>query len=118
MSRTPSIDIPAQSIFQSRPSNDAVDRSKGNRDGLDHSAPSRDADGVRSVFSRGLDLPRTSTRERVFLKDRCYELRASEVRVLSTIGAFRVVDARDLEGGRDARRGELARLRHLNLIEV
>jgi len=45
-------------------------------------------------------------------------LRASEVRVLSTLGAFRVVDARDLEGGRDARGGDLARLRHLNLVEV
>src|SRR5688572_20771818 len=96
MSRSRPIDNTPQSPFHNRLSNDAVDRSPAGRDSLDHSARSRDPEDVRSVFSRGLDLPRTSTRERVFLKDRSYELQASEVRVLSTIGAFRVVDARDL----------------------
>ena len=72
----------------------------------------------RAVFARGLDLPRTDARERVTVKDRDYDLEVSEVRSLATIGAFRVVDSRDLDATPGARQGDLERLRDLKLVEV
>ena len=45
------------------------------------------------VFTRDLDLPRGPTRERVSPSQSLYHLRASEVRMLATVGAFRVVAA-------------------------
>jgi hypothetical protein len=51
----------------------------------------------RDVFTRDLGLPRGPDREIVHdARDRQYTLRASETRTLSTVGAFRVVSARDL----------------------
>lgn len=47
---------------------------------------------ARDALARQLDIPRTETRERVFVGDRGYPLRDSEVRVLATVGAFRVVE--------------------------
>src|SRR4051794_21904730 len=65
----------------------------------------------RDVFSRELDLPRGSTRRPVRDRDRSVDLRESEVRILATTGAFRVVPAKDLLDHRgrpaNARRGEL-----------
>ena len=97
----------------------ADEPSRGGR-GSSHGAHwEQPAVDVREVFSRSLDLPRSDIRERVHLKDRTYELKASEVRALATIGAFRVVDVRDLDtGSRDARTGDLAHLRNLKLIDV
>jgi hypothetical protein len=70
-------------------------------------------------FVRALTLNLGDTRERVYVRDRAYDLDASEVRRLATIGAFRVVDARDLEPtSPDARSGDLEHLRHWALIEV
>jgi hypothetical protein len=46
---------------------------------------------------QGLDLPRGRDREIVHdARDREYTLRGSETRTLSTVGAFRVVPAREL----------------------
>jgi hypothetical protein len=51
----------------------------------------------RDVFMRDLDLPRGPDREIVRDgRDRQYTLRRSETRTLTTVGAFRVVSARDL----------------------
>src|SRR5438270_1675889 len=62
----------------------------------DRSADPRDRD-PRDVFMRELKLPRGREREVVYdARDREYTLRGSETRTLSTVGAFRVVSARDL----------------------
>ena len=51
----------------------------------------------RDVFMRDLNLPRGREREIVHdPRERAYTLRGSETRTLSTVGAFRVVPARDL----------------------
>src|SRR4051812_37932505 len=51
----------------------------------------------RDVFMRDLNLPRGREREIVYdARDRQYTLRGSETRTLSTVGAFRVVSAREL----------------------
>lgn len=74
----------------------------------------------RDVFALSLDLPRGRERERVYVHDREYQLRASEARALATIGTFRVVPASDLrdDDGRtgDLRHGDLERLRSAGLI--
>lgn len=76
----------------------------------------------RDVFSRDLDLPRGSSRRPVRDRDRSIEVRESEVRILATTGAFRVVPAKDLldHHGRpsNARQGELRRLREEGLVET
>jgi hypothetical protein len=56
----------------------------------------------RDVFMRDLDLPRGPDREIVHdARDREYTLRGSDSRTLSTVGAFRVVSARDLRDHND-----------------
>jgi hypothetical protein len=50
----------------------------------------------RDVFARHLDLPRGTARERVYLRGRTYQLRGSDVRTLTAVGAFRVIPERDL----------------------
>ena len=93
-------------------------------DTRDRSSDPRDGDNVdvRDIFSRDLDLPRGAQRERVAHRDREYDLRASEVRTLATIGAFRAVpvsDLQDHDGRRaDLRHGDLERLRSAGLIQV
>jgi hypothetical protein len=77
----------------------------------------------RDVFMRDLDLPRGREREIVHdARDRAYRLRGSEIRTLSTVGAFRVVSAGDLRDhhGRpaDPRSGDMRHLRHEGLIQV
>ena len=84
----------------------------------------RDTEQVdpRDVFGRDLDLPRGLERERVHVHGHDYRLRASEVRTLSTIGAFRVVPLSDLHDDRgrtqDLWHGDLDRLRSAGLIRV
>lgn len=59
----------------------------------------RDSRGLdpRDVFMKDLSLPRGPEREIVHdTRNREHTLRGSETRTLSTIGAFRVVSARDL----------------------
>ena len=76
----------------------------------------------RDVFARDLDLPRGLERERVHAHEHTYDLRGSEVRMLATIGAFRVVPADDLRdaNGRQADlwHGDLGRLRSQGLVRT
>src|SRR3981081_2633098 len=72
---------------------------------------------------RDPDLPRGSDREIVHdARNRQYTLRGSETRTLSTVGAFRVVSARDLrdhnERPADPRSGDLRHLREEGLIRT
>lgn len=77
---------------------------------------------ARDVFSRDLSLPRSSSRRPVRDRDHVYELRQSEVRILATTGAFRVVPASELRDhhGRpaDPRDGDLRHLRELGLVHT
>lgn len=76
----------------------------------------------RDAFTRDLDVPRGSCRERVRVKDKEYRLSGDDVRVLATVGAFRVVPAGDLREPnprtptRPAR--DLERLRELGLLQT
>jgi hypothetical protein len=76
----------------------------------------------RDVFTRDLELPRGTSRERVRVNDREYRLSGDDVRVLATVGAFRVVSAAELREPnprtptRPAR--DLERLRELGLVET
>jgi hypothetical protein len=74
------------------------------------------------VFSRDLDLPRGSTRRPVSARTRTYELRESEVRLLATVGAFRVVPSSELRAhaGRavDPWHGDLWHLRESGLVRT
>ena len=80
------------------------------------------SEDARDVFTRDLDLPRGSSRERVRVNDREYRLSGDDVRVLATVGAFRVVPAGDLREPsprtptRPAR--DLERLRDLGLVQT
>ena len=80
------------------------------------------SDDPRDVFTRDLDLPRGSSRERVRVNDKEYRLSGDDVRVLATVGAFRVVPAGDLREPnprtptRPAR--DLERLRDLGLVQT
>jgi hypothetical protein len=74
------------------------------------------------VFTRDLDVPRGPSRERVRANNREYRLSGDDVRVLATVGAFRVVPAADLREPnprtptRPAR--DLERLRDLGLVRT
>lgn len=76
----------------------------------------------RDVFTRELDLPRGSSRERVRLNGTECRLSGEDVRVLATVGAFRVVPSADLRESnprtptRPAR--DLERLRDLGLVRT
>lgn len=103
---------------------DSLDpRSHDSREREPHDSRDESLD-PRDVFTRDLDLPRGLERERVHIHghDQDYKLRGSEVRALSTIGAFRVVPADDLRDdlGRpgDVRHGDLERLRSAGLIRT
>lgn len=99
------------------------------RDRDDARWPDRDRDprergcDPRDVFTRGLNLPRGRDREIVYdSREREYALRGSESRSLATVGAFRVVPARDLrdrdDRPGDPRNGDLRHLREQGLIET
>lgn len=84
--------------------------------------PERDRD-PRDVFMRDLNLPRGRDRESVYdTRDREYTLRGSETRTLSTVGAFRIVSARDLcdhdDRPADPRSGDLRHLREQVLVRT
>jgi len=102
---------------QRRSGGDGPDVPRGGRSGST-SRPRQPADrDVTAALRQQLDLPRGDARERVELRDRSYQLRDSDVRVLATIGAFRVVDASDIQTDRDRWHGELHHLREAGLIE-
>jgi hypothetical protein len=73
-------------------------------------------DDVRDVFARSLDLPRGVDRELVRLGRQTLSLRGSEVRAIALIGAFRVVDIRDLQTRADRWNGDLEHLRQQRLV--
>jgi hypothetical protein len=97
-----------------------------NSGGLERDRRSRDRDqglDPRDVFVHDLDMPRGPDREIVRnAKNREYALRGSETRTLSTVGAFRVVSARDLrdhnDRSADPRAGDLRHLRDEGLIRT
>jgi hypothetical protein len=96
------------------------DLSCGSRGATDERAMS--STDPRDVFTRSLDLPRGTSRRRVRVRDHSFDLRAAEVRILATTGAFRVVPAKDLVDHRekpaDARTGDLRRLREAELVHT
>lgn len=96
------------------------DLARGGRGKSDDERPSP-ADDSRDVFSRELDLPRGPSRELVRVHSHEYKLRGSEVRVMATAGALRVVPADELRGpveGRNLLRKDLERLRDLGLVRT
>src|SRR5437762_2753513 len=109
---------------------DHAEDNPGNRHddsrGLERDRGSRDRDeglDPRDVFTRDLELPRGPDREIVHdARDREYSLRGSESRTLATVGAFRVVSARDLRDHNDRpadpRSGDLRHLREEALIRT
>ena len=72
-----------------------------------------DSEDPRDVFLRDLDLPRDDARERVDERTRSYSLNHDDSRTLATVGAFRVVAERDLEGQGGCAANARATLRHL-----
>ena len=77
---------------------DRPDLSRGSSARPDDSASTSEESG--DALTRELDLPRGSTRRPVKDRDRLINLRESEVRMLATAGAFRVVVASDLRDQR------------------
>ena len=91
--------------------------SRGRTDGRERSG----AD-PRDLFTERLELPRGDARERVSCRDRVYEIRGAESRLLATVGAIRVVPAGDLRdhAGRpaDPRERDLRHLREAGLVRT
>ena len=73
----------------------------------------REALSPRDALAQQLDLPCGDGREQFQIRERSCHLRGSEVRTLAAIGAFRIVDARDLGSDR-----ELAHLKESGLVEI
>ncbi len=96
------------------------DLSRGSASRPDDSGPGSGNSG--DALTRDLDLPRGSTRRPVRDRERWVDLRESEVRMLATAGAFRVMIASDLRDHRgrpaSAENGELRRLRESGLVET
>jgi hypothetical protein len=96
------------------------DVSRGGRVGTepDRLPPERD---YRDVFVRDLTLPQGPERERVRHRDRTYDLRGSETRLLTTVGALRVANAADLrepEQSARAAQHDVERLREAGLVDT
>ena len=91
--------------------------SQGSRGATEKRTPSGlDSNDPRDTFLRDVDLPRGPERERVRNRDRSYDLNGEESRLLSTVGAFRVVQVDDLRSAMaqdEGRRGVEAGVRHL-----
>ena len=109
--------------FDPRDFDDSRDRNEDFRDRDDERWPDRErGHDPRDVFTRDLDLPRGREREIVRDRDREYTLRGSESRTLATVGAFRVVSARDLrdhnEHPADPSSGDLRHLREQGLVRT
>ncbi|MBI3490400.1 MAG: hypothetical protein HY047_01160 [Acidobacteria bacterium] len=117
MSRRFDLDIPSE---HTRDRGDGSDRDlpRGGRGAAKNRPRERAVLDLQDVLVQQLDLPRTQTREHVWVGERTYKLRESEIRTLAVAGAFRVVDSRDLkEGSRDCGHGDLAHLREQKLIQ-
>lgn len=92
------------------------------RSGGSHAQSADLTDESRDPLSRGLDLPRGPHREKVRVRGRDYELSGNDVRVMTKVGAFRVVPANELRTPnprtptRPAR--DLERLREHGLVKT
>jgi hypothetical protein len=69
--------------------------------------------GQPADLTRGLRLPRGEARERVDGRKRSHTLNGKEVRLLATVGSFRVVPVQDLRPNHDASDTRHAGCRHL-----
>ena len=124
MSRDLDLDPRALDLEPERRADLDVDRPDPGRGGRSAADPRDRLDTAdpRNVFVRGLDLPRGSGREHVYLHGHIYALRGSEVRMMATVGAFRVVALRDLrdESGRVPRAdvGDVYALRRAGLLHT
>ena len=102
---------------ETRPSGDGGrELPRGGRSGAKTRPREVTAVDVRDVLARQLDLPRSEQRVEVSDGDRTYRLRHSEVRALAAIGAFRVVDAADIQP-ESPWYGDLKQLRQAQLVE-
>jgi hypothetical protein len=110
-------DIDPRAIERERP-----EPGRGRVGGGTEIEPAAASEDPRDVFTRDLDLPRGPSRERVRANNREYRLSGDDVRVLATVGAFRMVPAADLRQPnprtptRPAR--DLERLRELGLVRT
>ncbi len=110
-------DIDPRAIERERP-----EPGRGRVGGGTEIEPAAATEDPRDVFTRDLDLPRGPSRERVRANNREYRLSGDDVRVLASVGAFRVVPAADLREPnpktptRPAR--DLERLRDLGLVRT
>jgi hypothetical protein len=109
-------------LFRGEPRPDERERPELGRGSDTHSEPRSAPTDPRDAFTRSLDLPRGSSRRPVRDRDRSFELRASEVPILATTGAFRVVPAKDVlddcERPADPRHGDLWQLREAGLVHT
>lgn len=91
--------------------------SQGSRGATEKRTPSGlDSNEPRDTFLRDVDLPRGPERERVRNRNRSYDLNGEESRLLSTVGAFRVVQVDNMRSAMaqdEDRRGVDASVRHL-----
>jgi hypothetical protein len=116
-------DIDVRSVLdrssQNKSNDGGRDLPRGGRSGGTSRARSRLPEDVRDALTQQLALPRGEDRERVHVGAQSVSLRGSETRLLATVGAFRIVDARDLESGQEGRwHGDIEHLRRERLIEV
>jgi hypothetical protein len=84
-------------------------------------APAARADRKPTLPMDRLVLPRGEGREVVRVREHTYRLRASEARILATVGAFRVVRADDLQpmrSSRDTWNGDLRSLAEQGLVQT
>jgi hypothetical protein len=112
-------DIDARVLLDHRTERPAggTEMPRGGRSGGTRSTHEPARDGVHGALARRLELPRGRNREPVRVGSQTVALRGSEVRTLAVVGAFRVVDARDLgAGAADRWHGDLEHLRAARLI--
>ena len=95
-----------------------TDMPRGGRAASEKRLPAERSTDNREALTRQLALPRTQERTQVVARGHEYQLRASEVRLLATIGAFRVVNVRDLSTDTDRWRGDLQHLRREGLVAI
>lgn len=111
-------DVRAVLDHAARPDSAGRELPRGGRSGGATRPRARASEDVRDALTQQLDLPRGTDRERVEVGSRSVALRGSEVRTLALVGAFRVVDARDLESraASDRWHGALEHLRREGLV--
>lgn len=94
---------------------DPPENDRDRNDGGERTLVGRGSNGdrdSRDVFTRDLNLPHGDERRPVRERERAYEVNGAEVRMLATIGAFRVVSESDLHDLCDGSSGRRS-ARHL-----